>query len=187
MLLCEASGYDVILVETVGVGQSEYQVASMVDFFLVLMLPNAGDELQGIKRGIMELADALVINKADGDFELAAQKSLSHYRNALHLLQTEGPWTPKVLTCSALNQSGIDQIWEMIKEYQVNTQSTGYFSDKRDQQNQQWLDSLIQEMLLAKLHNNASAKDTLANARAKVTKHLSTPYEAAHEVIKALE
>src|SRR5690554_5541424 len=108
MLLCEAAGYDVILVETVGVGQSEYEVASMVDFFLVLMLPNAGDELQGIKKGIMELADALVINKADGESMNYAEQTRRHYQNALHLLRHTSFWTPQVLTCSALKNENIE-------------------------------------------------------------------------------
>jgi LAO/AO transport system kinase len=105
MLLCEAAGYDVILVETVGVGQSEYEVAAMVDFFLVLMLPNAGDELQGIKRGIMELADALVINKADGESVNLAQQTLIHYKSAFKLLSTDSFWQPQVRTCSAMENA----------------------------------------------------------------------------------
>src|SRR6185369_13428148 len=107
MLLCEAAGYDVILVETVGVGQSEYEVAGMVDFFMVLMLPNAGDELQGIKRGIMELADALVINKADGEYTAQAARTRHHYQNALNMFSHTGFWLPRVLMCSALEHRGI--------------------------------------------------------------------------------
>ena len=116
MLLCEAAGYDVILVETVGVGQSEYEVAAMVDFFLVLMLPNAGDELQGIKRGIMELADALVINKADGESINLAQQTQTHYKSAFKLLSHDSFWQPKVQTCSAMEKRAIDDVWSMICE-----------------------------------------------------------------------
>ena len=116
MLLCEAAGYDVILVETVGVGQSEYQVAGMVDFFMVLMLPGGGDELQGIKKGIMELADALVINKADGDSEKQAQLARQLYTSAMNVLRHTSFWTPRVMTCSALKQIIIDAVWGMLLE-----------------------------------------------------------------------
>ena len=111
MLLCEAAGYDVILVETVGVGQSEYEVAGMVDFFMVLMLPNAGDELQGIKKGIMELADALVVNKADGESISLAEQTKRHYENAMHLLRQSSFWSPQVLTCSAQENNNLDTVW----------------------------------------------------------------------------
>jgi LAO/AO transport system kinase len=111
MLLCEAAGFDVILVETVGVGQSEYQVAGMVDFFMVLMLPNAGDELQGIKKGIVELADALVVNKADGESINLAEQTRRHYENAMHLLRHNSFWTPQVMTCSAREKNNIDTVW----------------------------------------------------------------------------
>lgn len=186
MLLCEAAGYDIILVETVGVGQSEYEVASMVDFFLVLMLPNAGDELQGIKRGIMELADALVINKADGDFSKAAQQTQNHYTNALHLLQNDGPWQPTVKTCSALHNEHIDSIWTMIEDYRKQTNLSGYFHQKRSQQNQRWLDALIREMLLDQLKKNSEAQSKLAQARQEVVQETATPFEAATAVIKAM-
>ncbi len=113
VLLCEAAGFDVIIVETVGVGQSEYEVAGMVDFFLVLMQPNTGDELQGIKKGIIELADALVVNKADGDLKVFAEQARGHYQQALSLLSHNDFWQPKVMTCSALSQTGIDQVWQI--------------------------------------------------------------------------
>ena len=118
MLLCEAAGYDVIIVETVGVGQSETMVASMTDLFLVLMLPNAGDELQGIKKGILELADMIVINKADGDQKILAQRAVREYRNALHLLKpTRASWQAKVLQCSALEQTGLVELWETMQDF----------------------------------------------------------------------
>jgi LAO/AO transport system kinase len=187
MLLCEAAGYDVILVETVGVGQSEYEVASMVDFFMVLMLPNAGDELQGIKRGIMELADSLVINKADGDFAHSAQQSKTHYQNALHLLQAEGHWQPRVLTCSALKQEGIAEVWNTIQEYIQTSRDSGHFEAQRNHQNQQWLDGLIQALLLEQLHRDSSAMQTLQSMRTQISEHKITPYEAANLVVKSLQ
>lgn len=187
MLLCEAAGYDVILVETVGVGQSEYEVASMVDFFMVLMLPNAGDELQGIKRGIMELADSLVINKADGDFAHSAQQSKTHYQNALHLLQAEGLWQPRVLTCSALKQEGIAEVWNTIQEYIQTSRDSGHFEAQRNHQNQQWLDGLIQALLLEQLHRDSSAMQTLQSMRTQISEHKITPYEAANLVVKSLQ
>ena len=124
-MLCEAAGYDVILVETVGVGQSEHQVAGMVDFFLLLMLPGGGDELQGIKKGILELADAIVVNKADGASETLARTTQQHYRAALSLLKHEGFWEPKVMTCSALHRQGIEAVWDGIEEYVSATTSNG--------------------------------------------------------------
>src|SRR5210317_486511 len=145
MLLCEAAGYDVILVETVGVGQSEYQVAGMVDLFMVLMLPGGGDELQGIKKGIMELADALVINKADGDSENLAKQTQSHYQSALHLLTPQSFWQPSVLQCSALHSQGIAEVWQMISDYTSQAVAGGHFDAKRQAQNRQWMQALIQE------------------------------------------
>src|SRR5210317_1317711 len=145
MLLCEAAGYDVIIVETVGVGQSEYQVAAMVDFFMVLMLPNAGDELQGIKKGIMELADALVINKADGDSVNLAKQTQSHYQSALHLLTPQSFWQPSVLQCSALHSQGIAEVWQMISDHTSQAVAGGHFDAKRQAQNRQWMQALIQE------------------------------------------
>ena len=131
LLLCEAAGYDVILVETVGVGQSEHQVAGMVDFFLLLMLPGGGDELQGIKKGILELADAIVVNKADGASETLARTTQQHYRGAMSLLKHEGFWEPKVMTCSALHQQGIEAVWETIVEYAEAARSGGIFDEAR--------------------------------------------------------
>jgi LAO/AO transport system kinase len=126
MLLCEAAGYDAVIVETVGVGQSEYTVASMVDFFLVLLLAGAGDEIQGLKKGILELADALAINKADGDNRGPAQTAAKVYELALHLLQPSSPrWHPPVLTCSALEMTGIERIWETVIEHHESVAQSG--------------------------------------------------------------
>ncbi len=186
MLLCEAAGYDVILVETVGVGQSEYQVAGMVDFFMVLMLPNAGDELQGIKKGIMELADALVINKADGDSLKLAQQTQRHYRAAMGLLRHAPYWEPRVTTCSSLEGSGIADVWQMITEYEERSRNCGAFTSRRDNQARDWMHQLIGEMLKARLRNNPDAQRLLPELEAKVLARELTPYTAASQVLDCL-
>ncbi len=186
MLLCEAAGFDVILVETVGVGQSEYEVAAMVDFFLVLMLPNAGDDLQGIKRGIMELADALVINKADGESINLAQQTQRHYKNAFHLLSQDGFWQPQVKTCSAKENEGIEAVWQMILDYAKQAQDNGYFDNQRAKQSQDWLKKLIHEMLEMKLKQNPQVKAQLPKLQQAVLDQTLTPYNAAQQIIKLL-
>lgn len=186
MLLCEAAGYDVILVETVGVGQSEYEVAAMVDFFLVLMLPNAGDELQGIKRGIMELADALVINKADGESINLAKKTQGHYKNAFQLIKQGGFWSPKVTTCSALKQENIEDVWAMIQEYQALAIEHNAFNQKRAEQNTQWLNTLINEMLALRLSQNSAIKAQRPKLQQAVLDNTLTPYHAAQQIIDLL-
>ena len=186
MLLCEAAGYDVILVETVGVGQSEYQVAGMVDFFMVLMLPGGGDELQGIKKGIMELADALVINKADGDSENLAQLARQQYTSAMNLLRHTSFWTPRVMTCSALKQINIDAIWGMVVEYYFRALDEGGFHQKRAQQNRDWLHQLINEMLLLKLSRSVEVKQLLPVLEQEVEADRKTAYTAAREIIALL-
>lgn len=186
MLLCEAAGYDVILVETVGVGQSEYEVAAMVDFFLVLMIPNAGDELQGIKRGIMELADALVINKADGESVNLAQRTKSHYQNAFHLLKHESFWQPQVLTCSALEKMGIDKVWNMVQDYQAAAKDNQAFEQKRASQNSEWLKTLISEMLQLKLNQNEAIKSQMPQLQKAVVDSEMTPFNAAKTIIDLL-
>jgi len=191
MLLCEAAGYDVILVETVGVGQSEYEVAAMVDFFLVLMMPNAGDELQGIKRGIMELADALVINKADGESIRLAKQTQGHYQSAFHLMKASSFWTPQVTTCSALKKDGIEEVWQMIESYQnaanecINA-GISAFAEKRARQNSQWLKKLIQEMLELRLKQNPQVRQQLPELEVQVLNNQTTPYNAAQKIIDLL-
>lgn len=145
MLLCEAAGFEIIIIETVGVGQSETLVRGMTDFFLLLMLAGAGDELQGIKKGIIEMADALAITKADGPNRNAANRALGEYRNALHLfpLETSG-WSPPVLTCSATEGEGIAAIWETITQYQTLTHYNGFFVKTRQEQNVDWLQNYLQ-------------------------------------------
>lgn len=186
MLLCEAAGFDVILVETVGVGQSEYEVAAMVDFFLVLMLPNAGDELQGIKRGIMELADALVINKADGESINLAKQTQQHYKNALHLLTSDSFWQPQVKSCSAIEKSGIQDAWTMITEFEQQAKDNGFFEHNRAKQTQNWLNKLIQEMLVLKLKQNPEVNAQLPQLQQDVLNKHITPYNAAQHIIKLL-
>lgn len=186
MLLCEAAGYDVILVETVGVGQSEYEVAGMVDFFMVLMLPNAGDELQGIKKGIMELADALVINKADGDSINLAQQTQRHYKNAMHLLRHTSFWTPQVLSCSAQLKQGVDAVWAMISNYQIDARNNGSFAEKRTRQNKQWMRNLISELLERKLNQNEAVSRLRPELEKKVINGETTPLIAASALIDLL-
>jgi len=186
MLLCEAAGYDVILVETVGVGQSEYQVAGMVDFFMVLMLPGGGDELQGIKKGIMELADALVINKADGDSEKLAVMTQRQYTSAMNLLRHTSFWTPRVMACSALQGMNIDGVWGMVLDYYSQAQAEDAFQPKRAQQNRDWMHQLVNEMLLMKLQQNQAIRQLLPELESQVENRSITSYAAARQIIDEL-
>jgi LAO/AO transport system kinase len=190
ILLCEAAGYDVILVETVGVGQSEYEVAGMVDFFMVLMLPNAGDELQGIKKGILELANLLVINKADGDSLNLALQAKRHYTNAFDILDDGGSWQPKVVACSALEKENIDGIWTMVVEYFEWSQKKpavdsllSRFDEKRAGQNKEWMWTLIREMLDSGLKQNPAVRQTWSSLETQVVQGETTPYSAARQIV----
>jgi LAO/AO transport system kinase len=148
ILLCEAAGFDVVLVETVGVGQSEVTVRSMVDFFLLLALAGAGDELQGIKRGIVEMADAIAINKADGKNRTAAEEARAEYEKALHLLGApESGWEPPVLTCSGETGEGVDEVWAAVEAFRRKTQETGFFDEQRRQQARHWMYQAIEQRL----------------------------------------
>ncbi|MGM0899998.1 MAG: methylmalonyl Co-A mutase-associated GTPase MeaB [Bacillota bacterium] len=162
MLLCEAAGFDVILVETVGVGQSEVIVRDMVDFFMLLVLTGAGDELQGMKKGIMELADAVIINKADGTNEVAAKKTKGEYNRILHFLQpaTKG-WETKALTCSSLKETGISEIWELILTFERTTKDSGVFLDRRRLQMKEWIHSMIVDQLQMSFFHDARIKSLL--------------------------
>lgn len=184
MLLCEAAGYDVILVETVGVGQSEYQVSAMVDFFMVLMLPGGGDELQGIKKGIMELADALVINKADGPSETLATMTQRQYASAMSLLRHNSFWTPRVLTCSALTPANIDTVWGMVVDYYFESLELEVFSSKRIQQNLDWMHQLLNEMLLMKLSRNVKVKALLPALEQAVQRQEITAFAAVRQLME---
>lgn len=169
IMLCEAAGFDTIFVETVGVGQSETAVHSMVDFFLLIQLAGTGDELQGIKRGIMEMADAIVINKADGDNVDKANLAASHFRNALHLFPpTASGWRPKVLTYSGFYALGIKEIFDMIDEYRHFTQDSGYFLEKRQEQAKWWMYETINEALRRSFSRSEAVKALKAQVEAKV-------------------
>ena len=183
LLLCEAAGYDVILVETVGVGQSEHQVAGMVDFFLLLMLPGGGDELQGIKKGILELADAIVVNKADGASETLARTTQQHYRGAMSLLKHEGFWEPKVMTCSALHREGIEAVWETIAEYAEAARSGGAFDEARAAQNLAWMRQLIDELLRSSLARHPRVRAAMPKLEAAVRSATQTPLGAAQAIL----
>ena len=162
ILLCEAAGYDIILVETVGVGQSEVDVYSMVDFFMMLMVPNAGDDLQGIKRGITELVDSIIINKADGPSIPLAQTAKQYYQNALHLIRADSDfWSPRVLTCSSTEKTNISEIASMIFEFQALATEANRLQDRRETQNLSWLKRLINNEVEQRLKHNEAIKDTL--------------------------
>lgn len=163
MLLCEAAGFDIILIETVGVGQSETVVKGMVDFFLLLMLSGAGDELQGIKRGIMEMADAVAITKADGDNIQKAKNAKMEYIHALHLYPpNENNWFPPVLTCSALKQTGLSEIWEVILKYNNQMIENGFWKKNRQEQNLSWMYDYIKQFLEAQFFDNQDVKSNIS-------------------------
>ena len=186
ILLCEAAGFDYILIETVGVGQSEYEVADMVDFFLVLMLPNAGDELQGIKKGILELADAVIINKADGDILPQAIQTLAQYTSALELMRHDPHWKTVVLECSALEKKNLDKIYDMTKQYQNSTTLSGYFAQKRLMQNENWFEKLIWELIKEKLNQDKKNLQLKAQMKNNVEQGLSTPLVAAKKYVTSI-
>lgn len=180
IILCEAAGFDTLLIETVGVGQSETTVHSMTDFFLLLKLAGAGDELQGIKRGIMEMADAIVINKADGENLKPAEKARSEFRRALHLYPAkESGWTPKVLLTSATEKTGIKEVWQLIEEYEQLVKETGHFSQKRQNQNKFWLLQTINEHLKNRFYQDPEIKKLLPKQLEAIEKNETTPFEAA--------
>jgi len=186
MLLCEAAGFDVVLVETVGVGQSEHQVGSMVDFFLMLLLPGGGDELQGIKKGILELADAIMINKADGESLSLARKTKLHYQSAMSLLASNDFWKPEVHTCSALEQDGIAECWAMMMRYREQGSQRGALERRRAEQNLQWMSQLTDEMLRQQLSDNAEIQEALPMIKEKVSAGVLTPVSAAIDIINML-
>ncbi len=185
ILLCEAAGFDVILIETVGVGQSEYDVAAMVDCFMLLVVPNAGDELQGIKRGITELTDILVVNKADGNAVAQAEQTKRYYENAFHILHSSGGWQPRVLTCSALEKTQLADVWDTLQTYLAETADT--LDARRAGQNVDWMRHLIQDMLLDKLTRSEAAQNRLPDLEDGVRRGDFTPYAAAAEVLDLLD
>jgi LAO/AO transport system kinase len=184
IILCEAAGYNIILIETVGVGQSETVVHSMTDFFLLLKLAGAGDELQGIKRGIIEMADSIVINKADGNNITAAQLAKTEFNRALHLYPDKGnDWTPKTLTCSALYNEGVSEIWELIQKYNSITKENGYFQQKRNDQNRYWLLQTIESTLKSDFYNHQKIKEELKKQLILISENKTSPFEAANYLL----
>lgn len=184
VILCEAAGYDVILIETVGVGQSETIVHSMTDFFLLLKLAGAGDELQGIKRGIIEMADAIIINKADGNNKKAAQKAKVEFNRALHLYpEKKSQWKPKVKLCSALHNEGIEEVWKMLSTYFVATKENEFFYLNRKEQNKFWLLQSIDDQLKRSFYKSEVIKKALEEQLEKIDNNSTTPFEAANYLL----
>ncbi len=183
--VCEAAGFDIILIETVGVGQSEVTVRSMVDFFLLVLIAGGGDELQGIKRGIMELVDAILINKADGDNEKKANISKADYENALHYLQpaTKG-WKPKVLTTSALTGKGIPELWNTIKEFEKLSKESGVFEQRRKAQLVEWVHRIIEDSIIDEFYSNENVKKSIRKIEDEIIKGKITPTLAAENLLK---
>lgn len=182
--LCEAAGYDTIFIETVGVGQSETAVHSMVDFFLLLMLAGAGDELQGIKRGIMEMADAIAINKIDTANAKQVKQAVSEYKNALRLYpEPESGWEPKVTTCSAVSGKGIQEIWTMIGDYLDHTRENGYFWEKRKEQAKQWMYESIHNRLTDSFYSDKKVKEHLQEVEQQVLNGEITPTAGARHLL----
>lgn len=185
IILCEAAGFDHIFIETVGVGQSETAVHSMTDFFLLLMLAGAGDELQGIKRGIMEMADLIAINKADGNNAEKAQLAKVQYKNAIHLFpKKESDWEPGVLTCSAFHKEGIDTIWKQIEKYKKQTFDNGFFFKKRNEQSIYWMHETIEEQLKSNFYNHPEIAEKLKILENYVLNDKMSSFMAAGELLK---
>ncbi|MFK7956158.1 MAG: methylmalonyl Co-A mutase-associated GTPase MeaB [Lysobacterales bacterium] len=180
--LCDAAGFDVILVETVGVGQSEFDVAAMVDLFMVLMLPNSGDELQGIKRGILELAQLLVINKADGDQLTLAEQAAARYQSALALLRQMGSWTPRVMTCSAMEATGIDEVWDATQAFFQQSANDGSLAHNRQRQAVLWMERLVGEILQRRLMSRPAAQSLKSALEQQVRAGQITPFSAASQL-----
>lgn len=185
IILCEAAGYDTIIIETVGVGQSETAVHGMADFFLLLKMAGAGDELQGIKRGIMEMADLIVINKADGDNIRKAKLAKTEFNRALHLFppKTSG-WQPKVTTCSAVTHDGIPEIWDVMLDYFEMSKNNGYFENRRAMQNQTWLTETIEEQLKAHFYADDAIAALLEKQKKAVVNNEASPFSAAKELLE---
>jgi len=188
MLVCEAAGYDVIIVETVGVGQSEITVASMVDFFLLLQLPNAGDELQGIKRGVMEIADAIVINKAEGDNRPRAELARQQYANALHMLKPKSlNWQVPAMLCSALHNQGITEVWSMVQDFRVRMQQSGELQRKRMLQASDWMWTLLMDDLKEMFLRDCNVEALLEQVQAAVASGATSPSAAARRLLEAFK
>jgi len=186
MILCEAAGYDIIIVETVGVGQSEITVASMVDFFLLLQLANAGDELQGIKKGVMEISDAIVINKAEGDNRPRAELARQQYENALHLLKPKSShWQVPAMLCSALYNEGVDEIWEMIQQFSATMKQHGEFEKKRLLQANDWMWAMVMDDLKDLFMHDKNVAAMLDQVQTGVSQGTTPPSVAAKRLLEA--
>jgi LAO/AO transport system kinase len=188
MLLCEAAGYDVVLVETVGVGQSEIAVSDMTDFFLVLVLAGAGDELQALKKGVIELADMIAINKADGDNLGRAKGAAAEYKAALHILTpASSNWSPPVITCSALNGGGIADLWSNILEHRERLTASGELATRRGEQQVKWMWTMLEERLFAPLRSDRTVKAELPKIEAEVSAGRLAPTAAVEKIAGMLE
>lgn len=187
ILICEAAGYDVVIVETMGVGQSEIAVRAMVDFFLLMQITGGGDELQGIKKGVVEIADAIVINKADGENKAAAKIAQREMINALHYLTPATPgWTPRVLTCSALTGDGVAEVWKMIREFRDATETSGFFQQRRQDQYLKWFRELLQEGVVELFKKHPELKKELMLSEKSIARGKISPPAAADELLSTL-
>lgn len=188
MLLCEAAGFDVLLIETVGVGQSEVTVRSMVDFFLLVLITGAGDELQGMKKGVIELCDAILVNKADGDNRIKAMTAKADYNKMLHYLQpaTEG-WTPQSYTCSALYHQGIPEIWQVIRDFESITKTSGVFEEKRKSQTADWVFTLVMEQLKSRFYAHEGIRAILPQIKKALAEGRISPTAAAANLLKVFD
>ena len=185
ILLCETAGFDIILIETVGVGQSETMVHSMVDFFLLLMLSGAGDELQGIKRGIMEMADAIIITKADGENVIKSKLASREYQNALHLFPPNpNGWIPKSLICSSITGNNIDKVWEIIDSHQNLTKLNGWFDKKRQIQDKYWFNETLKELILNQFYTNELFGIEIEKIEEKINLGEISSFQAAEDLFK---
>jgi LAO/AO transport system kinase len=186
MLLCEAAGYKNILVETVGVGQSETAAHEMTDFFLLVTLAGAGDELQGIKRGVMELADMVAVNKADGDNIIAAERARVEAQNALHFFPASpSGWTPRAMSCSARTGAGIAGLWTTVLEYAALTRSNGWFARARQQQQRRWMHEMIEQALRQQFDAHPAVRSRMADLESDVTEGRTTSFRAARMLLEA--
>ena len=187
MLTCEAAGFDVVLIETVGVGQSETVVADMVDFFLVVLIAGAGDELQGIKRGLMEMADLVAINKADGDNKGHAERACALYQNAMRLVHpADSPWNPPVVTCSAVKNTGIDAIWSQVLKHRARFEPTGWFEQHRRAQMVRWMWDLVNEYIDRLLHGKPEIRAISTRVESAVRSGLMTAADGAESVLRTI-
>jgi LAO/AO transport system kinase len=187
MLLCEAAGFDVVLVETVGIGQSETAVCDMTDFFLALMLPGAGDELQGIKKGLVELADMIAINKADGDNIKRANLAAGEYRSALHILSARSEhWHPPVVTYSALTRAGIGELWQKILDHRTAMNASGDFAARRREQQVKWMWSMLEQRMMARLRGDPAIRGKVKKIETEVADGRVTPALAAEQIAEML-